>query len=543
MKLLYKYYFFAFAVLTMASSCNLDLYPETQLSDAAFWKTPEDIKNACNYMYPFLPDMLTNLTYANYADDGVSSGAANQISDGSRLAPGTDSDWDNSYALIRVANNILEKSADVTGAEAERYRGEARFFRAWANFELVKRFGDVPLILRTFDVFDTLTVAHRTNREKVLDTVYADLDNAIATLPDVSNLPSSEYGRITSGAALALKARIGLFEGTRNKFHGTRDAEKHLNIALHSSEILINAATYSLYENPQSADTSYHYLFLYEGERSSENILVRLYGANAANKISTHRIQSGEQMGSSTPTRALADAYRYVDGLPIEKSPYHKPRTTTLTEFENRDIRMDATIFNKKHIFVGGLYVPGFGFTSSGYTYRKYFNYEPDYRQDFSFLDHILIRYAEVLLTYAEAKFELNSNISDADLDKSINLVRARAKMPPLTNSFIATNGLDMRTEIRTERRVELAMEGGHRYWDLIRWKTAEIELPKPTLGVKLLPKEHKNISAQLVINSDSIVVVQDASKRSFNPQRDYLWPLPTRDLGLNLNLTQNPKW
>ncbi|MDD3945878.1 MAG: RagB/SusD family nutrient uptake outer membrane protein, partial [Bacteroidales bacterium] len=139
-------------------------------------------------MYPFLPDMLTNLTYANYADDGVSSGAANQISDGSRLAPGTDSDWDNSYALIRVANNILEKSADVTGAEAERYRGEARFFRAWANFELVKRFGDVPLILRTFDVFDTLTVAHRTNREKVLDTVYADLDNAIATLPDVSNL-------------------------------------------------------------------------------------------------------------------------------------------------------------------------------------------------------------------------------------------------------------------------------------------------------------------------------------------------------------------
>jgi hypothetical protein len=101
-------------------------------------------------------------------------------------------------------------------------------------------------------------------------------------------------------------------------------------------------------------DTSYHYLFLYEGERSVENILVRLYGANASNKISTHRIQAMEQMGSSTPTRALADAYRYVDGLPIEKSPYHQPRTNTLTEFENRDIRIDATIFNKKHIFFWG---------------------------------------------------------------------------------------------------------------------------------------------------------------------------------------------
>jgi hypothetical protein len=115
--------------------------------------------------------------------------------------------------------------------------------------------------------------------------------------------------------------------------------------------------------------------------------------------------------------------------------------------------------------------------------------------------------------------------------------------MPSLTNSFVTSNGLNMRTEIRTERRIELAMEGGHRYWDLIRWKEAEIELPKPTLGTKLLTAEYQHITSSIVIDADSFVVVQDASKRSFKPERDYLWPLPTRDLGLNLSLTQNPNW
>lgn len=106
------------------------------------------------------------------------------------------------------------------------------------------------------------------------------------------------------------------------------------------------------------------------------------------------------------------------------------------------------------------------------------------------FLDFIAIRYGEVLLNYAEAVYELNGSISDADLDKSINLLRKRAtnndpsKLPLLTNAFVNANGLNMRDEIRRERSIELAYEG-FRYWDLLRWKTAEIELPKPILGRK----------------------------------------------------------
>jgi len=547
MKLQSKHYItgFIIGIFAVAYSCSnkLDLYPEDKLTDAAYWLNATHVRDACNYLYSFLPEMSTNWSHADYADDAVSSSGFNSISDGSRLAPGTDNDWNNNYKLIRNCNNILEKSAGLTDTESVRFQGEAYFFRAWANFELVKRFGNIPLILRTYDVSDTLNTAHRTSRETVLDAAYSDLDKAIASLPDAGKLTSAEYGRIPSGAALALKARIGLFEGTRCKFFGTGNAQKHLNIAISSCETLINSGIYSLYyyQNKPGSNTYYN-IFTYagEGRANKENILVRLYGEKKENNISSH-YTVGYLQGSACPTRALADAYRYIDGLPINKSPYYKPQTNTLTEFENRDPRMDATIFNKNYVYLGSNWVPGFIFWPTGYGYRKYF-VPDDYKQAVSFEDNILIRYAEVLLTYAEAKYELNEIISDSDLDLSVNLLRDRAGIAHLTNSFVTANGLNMRTELRTERRVELAMECGHRYWDLIRWKEAENELPKSILGTKLFPKEHSG-TASIKINQDSIVVVQDASKRSFDTARDYLWPIPTKELGLNPNLGQNPNW
>ena len=536
---------FILGILAFAYSCNdkLDLYPEDKLTDASYWLNANHVRDACNYLYSFLPAMTTNWAHADYADDAVSSGGSNPISDGSRLAPGTDTDWTNNYKLIRNCNNILEKSANLTDTESARFQGEAYFFRAWGYFELVKRFGDIPLILRTYDVFDTLNVAHRTARETVLDAIYSDLDKAIAGLPDANALASAEYGRITSGAALALKSRVGLFEGTRCKFHGTGNAQKHLNIAVSACEALMNSNAYSLYYlNSTPGSNTYYNIFTYagEGRANKENILVRLYGENKENNISSH-YTVGYLQGSACPTRALADAYRYIDGLPINKSSYYKPQRNTLTEYENRDPRMDATIFNKNYVYLGSNWVPGFVFWPTGYGYRKYF-VPDDYKQAVSFEDNILLRYAEVLLTYAEAKYELTGSISDADLNKSLNLVRDRAGIAHLTNALVTANGLNMQTEIRTERRVEFAMECGHRYWDLIRWKEAENELPKSILGTKLFPKEHSGTTS-IVINQDSIVVVQDASKRSFDTARDYLWPIPTKELGLNPNLGQNPNW
>jgi len=161
-----------------------------------------------------------------------------------------------------------------------------------------------------------------------------------------------------------------------------------------------------------------------------------------------------------------------------------------------------------------------------------------------STIDGVIIRYAEVLLNYAEAKYELNGSISDADLDLSINLLRTRGKIAKLSNAFVNSNGLTMRDEIRRERRVELAAEG-FRYWDLIRWKAAETELIKPVLGNYFFKNEFFPSGAVTAVKltSDNYLLLQEASFRRFNPARDYLWPFPINEIALNPSLKQNPNW
>ncbi|WP_316812191.1 RagB/SusD family nutrient uptake outer membrane protein [Pedobacter heparinus] len=549
MKSLNKYIlscFLALAGMICLNSCEkeLDKTPESQLSDADFWNNTEDLKMAANYFYSYIPTIQDNIN-ANWSDDGFANAGPNTISDGSRTVPATSLDWSDNYKLIYNCNNLLEKSVRVKGDQKliDRYKAEASFFRAFAYSNLVKRFGDVPLILRTFDVTDTLNQVHRTARQTVVDAIYTDLDFAVANLPASSALPVAEYGRITSGAALSLKARIALHEGTLKKFHGKGDPAKDLGIAVTAAETVMKSGLYSIFRYTAKPDSSFYYLFQPANEApvNKEAILVRLYGESLANPIAYHNFPAELGAGSNTtPTKALMDAYLYTDGLPQGKSPLQKTETTTLTQFENRDPRMGMTVFNKTHYYVTSFYLPTLTFAPTGYKVRKYFN-TIDFIAKRSFVDNMTIRYAEVLLIYAEAKFELGGSISDDDLNKSINLIRSRAKMPALTNAFVTTNGLDMRNEIRRERRIELAVEGQHRYWDLIRWKTAETELPKLILGARFFANEFEKATPKL--DAQGYIIVQEAAKRKFNPERDYLWPLPTRDLGLNLNLTQNPRW
>jgi len=186
-------------------------------------------------------------------------------------------------------------------------------------------------------------------------------------------------------------------------------------------------------------------------------------------------------------------------------------------------------------------FVPSFAAnTTTGYMFKKYAaDISPSYCHD------MLMRYAEVLLIYAEAAFELEGAISDEDLDVSINPLRRRFAgdedcLPNLTNAFVGDNGLDMREEIRRERRVELAGEC-FRYDDLIRWKTAENELPQDILGTMLDGDVYPNV--QKPLTPDGFIILQNASTRTFNKDRDYLFPLPLLELSLNENLVQNPNW
>lgn len=533
-------------VCLCCAACNkkLDLTPETALSDASFWKTPNDLLAACTTFYLSLPGMGANYD-DNYAD--ISYGAAaNSVSDGSRLAPATATDWNTDYTMIRRSNTIFEKAANVTGDATilKKALGEAHFFRAWAYYDLLKRYGDVPLILRTFDINDTLTLAKRTPRAQVVQQIYQDLDFAIANCPAVEAQPAAEYGRITAGAAAAFKSRVALFEGTREKFFNYGTYATDLHIAIDAATKVMANTKYGVYQYAARPDSSYFYLFqpVADGPNNKENILVRIYGQSLSNNITYQNISRDVEQALISPTRVLADAYVYKDGLPLGKSPLQQPQTTTLSEFTNRDPRAGMTIFNKNLYYLTGKYVPNFTFTKTGYKTAKWFN-ATDWNNARSYTDFAIIRYAEVLLNYAEATYELNNSISDADLDLTINKLRARngaGSVAPLTNALVNNNSLSMRDEIRRERTVELAFEG-FRYWDLLRWKLAETQLPMAVLGTKYFPAEFAIASPSLT--TDGYIITQPANKRAFDPAKDYLWPLPTTEIGYDPNLTQNPKW
>ncbi|RCR67501.1 RagB/SusD family nutrient uptake outer membrane protein [Larkinella punicea] len=521
-------------------SCDVDRIPETALSDQSFWKSENDLKAAANYLYTLLPGMP--ITDDIWSDDAFAT-ASNQISDGSRLVPATDADFNAPYRLIRAANNLIEKaplalSNGVGQAQANVYIGEALFFRAFAYYGLLQRYGDVPLILTTLREDAAELSAPANSRSEVIARIYKDLDEAANYLPTPTTLANVGYGRISKTAAWAFKARAALFEGTRSKFHAYGNPATHLTLAQEAAKKVMDSKEHGLF-------ASYFNLFQLagEGRQNRENILVKQYGVSVTESIVNHNASRDYQTGRSNPTKALVDSYLMTDGLPITKSPLYKAPVASIDVFTNRDGRLSETVAKRGDPWTSDLAIFTIALLNAqrtGFAMRKYMDFT-DYRNLRSYIDLPIIRYAEVLLIYAEATYELSEKISDTDLNLSINLLRQRGKIPALTNVFVQTNGLTMRDEIRRERRVELAMEG-HRYWDLIRWKTAEMELPKPILGNYFFASEFGTQTKPL-LTADNYILVQEARFRSFKPNRDYLWPLPTNELALNPGLKQNPNW
>lgn len=534
-----KYVWTIGLLLMGLAACKVDRFPETNVSDDTFWRSETDLIAACNYLYTFLPGFNIDDVWS----DDAAGLASNPISDGSRLPTSTDVNYNTPYQLIRAANNIIEKApraaTSTSATTIDRYLAEARFFRAWGYFALVQKYGDVPLILKTLDDTSPELQAPRTARERIFEQIYQDLDFAISKLPTMSALGAANYGRVSNTGALAFKARVALFEGTRSKFHNYGNANAHLQLAVTAAKAVIDSRQHTLFGN-------YFDLFQLAGEgfQNKENIIVKPYGVNLVDRVLTHTyFRATLENGNKCPTKSLTDAYLMTDGLPINKSPLWKKPLKSIEVFANRDERMSHTIFKAgdPYIFTKKIFdISALAFQKTGFCFRKFSNID-DWNNQASFIDRPIIRYAEVLLTYAEAKFELNGSISDADLDLAINPLRARGKVAKLTNAFVTTNGLSMRDELRRERRVELAQEGG-RYWDLMRWKTGEIELPKPVLGNYFFRSEFSNVTT-VNLTPDTIILVTAANFRRFDPAKDYLWPIPLNEISLNPNLKQNPGW
>ena len=530
------------------SSCSLDRFPETEFSDTDFWNTESDLMNACNRHYQLLAGFILD----SRGDDNVNQ-TPNQVSNGNRIIPNTSGDWNNPYRDIFTANNILEKggNAQVSEEIRNRYFGEARFFRASSYFSLVQKYGDVPLLLHTLDIMDEELNMGRSPRAEVVQTIYDDLDFAAQWLPSRAQLPNAQYGRVTKSTAWALKARIALYEGTRAKFHNDGDWQQHLNIAVQAASEVMGQG-HTLYPN-------YGELFLHaaEGPANTENIFVKIYGVSSDNLIVGHNTSRDMENGRNAPTRNLLRQYLYADGLPAfneqnqpssTRSPLfveESEETSYNTIFENRDPRFGMTLFRAGEEAYLGPWLPRTSLGSrSAYAAKKGFSILDRQVNGAATVDKILIRYAEVLLTYAEAKYELDGAISDADLDLTVNALRDRVGFDArLTNAFVTANNLDMREEIRRERTVELALEG-FRYDDLIRWKTAEIHLPAQLLGAKFTDEWVGADQSNLNLNANDILIVEDINVRSFDPNRDYLYPIPFNEITLSGgNVTQNPFW
>jgi len=536
----------------LAAGCNkgLDRFPETQFSDADYWNTESDLINASNRMY----QQLAGNWIDNRGDDNVAQGGANSVSNGSWTIPNTSSEWNNRYNEIFTCNNILEKGgrAKVTDAIRNRYFGEARFFRAYAYLQLVQKYGDVPLVLKTLDINSPELYMARTPRVDVLKAIYDDLDFAATWLPTRAALPAAQWGRVTKSSAWALKARAALYEGTRLKFRGEAGWQTHLQAALDAANNVMGQG-HTLFAN-------YGNLFTPTGEgpANTEAIFIKIYGVSSANLILGHNNSRDLENGRIAITRNLIRQYLYSDGLPAyntDNTPVTNPsplfvpegsETAYNTIFQNRDPRLTFTVFQSGENSYKGPWVPTTSLGArSAFATKKGFSAADWTINGSATTDRIFIRYAEVLLIYAEAKYELNGTISDADLNLTVNALRTRAGMAvKLTNVFVTTNNLSMREEIRRERTVELALEG-FRYDDLIRWKTAETVLPKELLGAKFVASDWPGTNPNtLNLNSNNVLIAEPASTRKFQANKDYLYPVPLNEIALSGgNVTQNPNW
>lgn len=240
---------YSIIILSIFTQCDniLDKAPLDEISAETFWGSEDDFKLATNNLYTYLDmDAYQDVWSADYFTLGT-----DPVSSGNYVVSNTDGIWNSSYQGIRRANEIIENAAiaEVNSDVRTRYEAEAKLFRAYLYFKLVKRFGDVPLILKTLDFSSPELTGSRTERSLVYDQIIADLQFAAENLPKKSELLPENMGRVTRGAALALLSRVGLFEGTHAKYHGHGDPNHYLNIAVDAATDFINDNEYPLIDD------------------------------------------------------------------------------------------------------------------------------------------------------------------------------------------------------------------------------------------------------------------------------------------------------
>ena len=514
------------AVALSVTACNdsfLDRTPTNDLNDNAFWNTTSDLETYCNgiyneaasngtyrFMIGFHSDAYSVKVTGPYSMEAMSDNFATM--DGSQtwasaVAAGIENQpsGNPSYAswtwnLLRRINVFMANYDRVQTDESAKlpYVGEALFFRAWFYLYMVQNYGDVPLVTIPLETNSPELYGERTPRKEVMAQVLKDINDAC------TYLPAEEWGanRLTRGAALALKARIGLYEGTYRKYHKLGDEAEFLNACVEACEQLMKMG-YEIYD---TGNPNKDYTTLFTTDDLSSNKEVIFYRKYAAG-LKRHRMCGYTVNLRNGGTKDFVDDYLCLDAdgvaRPVALS-HDYSNDTPEQEFANRDPRLSQTFLAPGNDAAKALFEDGnlgkFTFprlgnmtnwpTLTGYHAIKYYIREQD-KKGFNeeTHDYPLFRYAEVLLNYAEAKAELGQCTQDV-LDETINVLRDRVDMPHLTvnpemDPKYAKYGLDaLLIEIRRERRVELSFEY-LRYQDLMRWAWGD-KLKERVLGMRL---------------------------------------------------------
>ncbi len=509
--------------IILCQNCDKDFLvtvPNDRLSTELFWKTDNDAIYAANAIYRHLTegagifiswDAMTDIAMTHTPNLAIAQLAQGQIDP---LSTRVGDEWSNAYAGIRAANSFFANIDKVETDDPDlitRLKGEVRVIRAYLYTSLASIFGDVPLITTEISIDESKELT-RTPVSQVWDFISDELTEATGELP----LTQNDVGRITKGAALALKSRAMLYAG---RYQEASDAAKQV----------MDSNVYSLYP-------SYKDLFAYSTENNQEVILdVQFIENNFSNNI-YQILAPVSQHGSPQyfPTKNIVDAYEMTNGLSIDDSgsgydPYNP--------YDNRDPRLHYSVYVPGDILPDGTILnskPGSGtsdeagssfvVSETGFYTRKYVNTEDLPDPTNCGINIILLRYAEVLLNYAEAKIEINQ--IDASVYDAINMIRQRpdVNMPTITTGKTQD---EMRQIVRQERLTELAFES-QRFIDIRRWKIAGTVMTGRAYGITYTDD-----------NGDLQTVVVPGWNWTWN-DRNYLWPIPQNETELNPNLTQN---
>lgn len=580
---------FALSLLSflMLNSCEdgLTRIPKTKLSPDTYFRTAEEMELFTNRFYSIFSSIET---YTERHADDITSTSLSNYQRGTRTA--TNASW--SFSNLRHINYFLENSGKCEDeAVRHRYEGVAYFFRALDYYNKVVRYGNVPYYDHVIGSNDTGALTRpRDSRVFVMKRCVDDLDKAIEYLPAAWH--SDPTYHVSKYAALALKARICLYEGTYDKYHDipseTIDGvnvswEWFLAQAVEASQEVIESGKYFLYTgntlklDPQRA-TPYREFFVLDDAVACETIL-SIRSVKALNL--PHSTQFDYNSGHYSATKRFVDHYLFVDGTPVqnkegwEDMPY-------AAQFNGRDPRMAQTILGPGYVRQGDTQVMTVPFDQcdNGYKVIKYMSTSKRDQGSMSESDFAFLRYPEVLLANAEAKAELGT-LTQSDINQTINLIRKRAGIadlvlpvtpdPLMQEYYPNASGTQLAAilEVRRERTVEMFAEG-LRLDDLLRWREGKWLTPSNTgghqgifidsLGEKdldgdgnpdvlfysgqkpsfvspsILPTNVIRIGGSITLSEGDRGYLTTFSTEDYrwNEKKDYLWPIPLSQIELS---------